>query len=44
MSDPAERARQRRNLIIALALAAFAALVFAITMAQLGASVMERPL
>jgi hypothetical protein len=44
MSDPADAARRRRNLFIALALAAFVALVFAITMAQLGAGVTERPL
>lgn len=44
MSDPAELARRRRNLFMALALAAFVLLVFAITMAQLGASVAQRPL
>jgi len=44
MSDPADLARRRRNLIIALALAAFVLLVFAITLAQLGASVTDRPL
>lgn len=39
-----ERARRRRNLWIALSLAAFMALVFAITLAQLGAGVLNRPL
>lgn len=39
-----EKARKRRNLVIALSLAAFMALVFVITLAKLGASVLERPL
>lgn len=43
MSSPDEAARKRRNLIIALALAAFVALVFAITIARLGANVLDRP-
>ncbi|MBY0563758.1 MAG: hypothetical protein K2P58_06170 [Hyphomonadaceae bacterium] len=38
------RARQRRNLWIALAIVAFVVLVFAITLAQLGGAVLERPL
>lgn len=39
-----EAARKRRNLWIALSIAAFVALVFAITLAKLGANVVERPL
>ncbi|NWG53290.1 MAG: hypothetical protein HXY28_06180 [Hydrogenophilaceae bacterium] len=39
-----ERARRRRNLWIALSLAAFMALVFFITLAKLGAAVLDRPL
>jgi hypothetical protein len=38
------KARKRRNLWIALALAAFMALVFFITLAKLGAGVLNRPL
>lgn len=37
-------ARKRRNVIIALGIAAFVALVFAITLTQLQAGVLERPL
>lgn len=37
-------ARKRRNVFIALAIAAFVLLVFAITMSQLQAGVLERPL
>jgi hypothetical protein len=44
MHDPANRARRRRNLVMALALAAFVALVFAVTMARLGAGVLDRPI
>lgn len=44
MDPEALRARNRRNIVIALALAAFVALVFVITMARLGAGVLERPL
>lgn len=39
-----EKARKRRNLWLALALAAFIALVYLITVAQLGANVLHRPL
>ncbi|MGE0829849.1 MAG: hypothetical protein AB7O04_10920 [Hyphomonadaceae bacterium] len=39
-----EKARKRRNLWIALALVAFIALVFLITITQLRAGVLERPL
>jgi len=39
-----EKARKRRNLWIALSLAGFMALVFFITLAKLGANVMNRPL
>lgn len=39
-----ERARKRRNVWIALAVGGFVALVFAITVAKLGATVLERPL
>jgi hypothetical protein len=38
------KARKRRNVWIALSILAFVALVFAITMAKLGASVLDRPL
>jgi hypothetical protein len=44
VTNPDDAARRRRNLIIALALGAFVILVFAITMARLGASVLDRPL
>jgi len=37
-------ARKRRNMFIALAIGAFIALVFAITMVQLQGGVLERPL
>jgi len=37
-------ARKRRNVFIAVAIAAFVVLVFAITMVQLQAGVLERPL
>ncbi len=37
-------ARRRRNLFIALAVGAFVVLVFAITLTQLQAGVLERPL
>ncbi len=37
-------ARKRRNLVIALSVAAFVLLVFAITLTQLQAGVMDRPL
>ncbi len=39
-----ERARKRRNVWIALSLAAFMVLVFLITIARLQAGVLERPL
>lgn len=39
-----EKARKRRNLWIALALVAFMALVFFITVARLQAGVLDRPL
>lgn len=39
-----KKARNRRNLWIALCIAAFVLLVFAITVAQLQSGVMERPL
>ena len=39
-----EAARKRRSIFIALALLAFVALVFAVTLAQMGAAVLERPL
>ena len=38
------RARKRRNLWLALSIAAFVLLVFFITMAKLGGNVLERPL
>ena len=38
------KARKRRNLWIALAVAAFVVLVFAITVAQLQGGVLDRPL
>lgn len=37
-------ARKRRNVFIALAIAAFVLLVFAITLTQLQAGVLDRPL
>lgn len=39
-----ERQRKRRNLWLALSVAAFMLLVFLITIAKLGAGVLERPL
>ncbi|MBL8549215.1 MAG: hypothetical protein JNJ73_04475 [Hyphomonadaceae bacterium] len=39
-----ERARKRRNLMLALALVGFIALVFIITLAKLKAGVLVRPL
>ncbi|MGE0044970.1 MAG: hypothetical protein AB7J28_03350 [Hyphomonadaceae bacterium] len=39
-----ERARKRRNMWIALSLIAFMALIFIITLAQLRAGVLDRPL
>jgi hypothetical protein len=39
-----EKARRRRNLILALALAGFMLLVFIITLARLKAGVLDRPL
>ncbi len=53
MSEPREfvtltpeqvRARNKRSLVIALSLAGFMALVFAVTLAQMGANVLVRPL
>lgn len=41
---PEEQARTRRNWAIALALFAFVALVFFVTVARLGADVLNRPL
>ena len=38
------RARKRRNIAIALAITAFAAFFYAITIAKLGVSVLNRPL
>lgn len=38
------RARKRRNIAIALAIAAFAAFFYAITIAKLGVGVLNRPL
>lgn len=39
-----ERARKRRNLMIALSIAAFMALVFAITLVQMKGAVLDRPI
>lgn len=39
-----EKARKRRNLVIALSIAGFMALVFIITLTRLQAGVLERPL
>lgn len=39
-----EAARKRRNLWIAVSLAAFVILIFAVTVVRLGASVLNRPL
>jgi len=39
-----EKARKRRNLVIALGIAAFMALVFVITLTRLQAGVLDRPL
>ncbi|GAN00145.1 hypothetical protein U91I_03810 [alpha proteobacterium U9-1i] len=39
-----ERARKRRNVMLALSIGGFMLLVFLITMAKLGGSVMERAL
>lgn len=36
--------RQRGNIVIALSLLAFMALVFAVTLARLGANVLDRPI
>ena len=50
MSDPgredpaAARARRGRNIAIALGLVAFVILVFFVTIAKLGANVLDRPL
>jgi hypothetical protein len=44
LSPDEARARKRRNVMIALSIGAFMALVFAITLAKLGAAVLERPL
>jgi hypothetical protein len=38
------KARKRRNVWIALSILAFVVLVFAITLAKLGANVLDRPL
>jgi hypothetical protein len=38
------KARKRRNLVIALSIAAFCVLVFLITIAKLQGGVLERPL
>lgn len=42
LPDDADRARKRRNLIIALALVAFVVLVFVITIVRLQGAVLER--
>ncbi len=39
-----QKARKRRNVWMAIAIAAFVVLVFAITLTQMQASVLERPL
>lgn len=50
MSDPqretpdALKARRMRNIVLALALLAFVALVFMVTLVKLGANVLDRPL
>jgi hypothetical protein len=41
---PEEKARKRRNLVLALSIAGFMLLVFFITLAQLKAGVLDRPL
>lgn len=38
------KARKRRNMWLGLAIAAFILLVFAITLAKLGAGVLDRPI
>lgn len=38
------KARKRRNLWLALAIAGFMLLVFAITMAKIGVAILDRPL
>lgn len=43
MSDPdADRARNRRNVMLALAIGAFVLLVFVVTIARLKGNVLER--
>ena len=50
MSDPmnespeAARARKRRNLVLAVALFAFAALIFVVTLIRLGGDIVNRAL
>lgn len=44
LTDEEQSARKRRSVAIALALAGFVGLVFLVTIARLGASVLERPL
>ena len=40
--SPADRARNRRSLVIALGLAAFVVLVFAVTIVRIGGDVAQR--
>jgi hypothetical protein len=42
MTPDAERARNRRNLMLALAIAAFVLLVFLVTIVKMKAGVLER--
>ena len=44
LTAAAERERRRRNLAIGWSLAAFSVLVFFVTLARLGANVLDRPL
>jgi hypothetical protein len=43
VTDEADAARRRRNLVLALTLAGFVALVFVITLVRLKGGVLERP-
>lgn len=42
-SEEAAKARRRRNLVLALGLAAFVVLVFVVTLVRLGANVAKQP-
>lgn len=44
LSPEEEAARKRRNVIIALSVVAFVALVFVITLVQMKANILDRPL